>query len=139
MDYMRRFLNKLWNASRFVSTRFVTDGTPMPEVSYEMLERDIMQNIDKLNPYDIWMLGKVQAAVDQVGKYYTKFMLGEALQESIEMVRHDFCDRYIEITKLQQSDYTPKVMLYTLLTSFKFLHPVIPHVTEKLWTLLGGE
>lgn len=75
--------------------------------------------------------------MDQVGKYYNKFMLGEALQETIDMVWHDFCDRYIEITKLQQSSYTPKVMLYTLLTACKLLHPVVPHVTEKLWSLLG--
>lgn len=139
IDFMRRFLNKLWNASRFVSVRFVEDGKPMPSISYEMLERDIADHIGKLNAYDMWILGKLQAAVDQVGKYYSKFMLGEALQETIDMVWHDFCDRYIEITKLQQSTYTPKVMLYTLLTACKLLHPVVPHVTEKLRSLLGGE
>lgn len=139
IDFMRRFLNKLWNATRFVTTRFVTDGEHMPEVSYNMLERDISDHLGQLNSYDTWMIGKLQVVVDQVGKYYGKFMLGEALQDTIDMVRHDFCDRYIEITKLQQSPYTPKVMLYTLLTVCKLLHPVVPHVTEKLRQLLGWE
>lgn len=53
---MRRFLNKLWNASRFVSTRFVEDGKQMPAISYEMLERDICDHIKKLNAYDMWIL-----------------------------------------------------------------------------------
>lgn len=68
-----------------------------------------------------------------------KFMLGEALQETIDLIWHHFCDRYIEITKLQQSDYTNKVMLYALGTFYKLLHPALPYATEKLRQLIGFE
>jgi valyl-tRNA synthetase len=161
VEYMSRFINKLWNATRFVALRFYNDVQgwdssesgawglwvawgggewevqhSMVGVSYDDVYDDILHNIDALNHYDLWMLGKVQTTVDQVTKYNGKFMLGEALQDTIHMTWHDFCDWYIELTKLEQSPYTYKVMLYSLLTALKLLHPVFPFVTDKLWQLL---
>ncbi|MFZ5341510.1 MAG: class I tRNA ligase family protein [Patescibacteria group bacterium] len=52
---------------------------------------------------------------------------------------HDLCDWYIEISKLDHSDYTDKVLLYSVSTILKILHPFVPFVTEKLWMLLNFE
>lgn len=60
-------------------------------------------------------------------------MLGEALQESIDLVWNDFCDRYIEISKREKSEMTDTVMLYALGTFLKLLHPALPFATEQLW------
>jgi valyl-tRNA synthetase len=140
VDYMSRFINKLWNASRFVALRFFQDSDgAVQEVSYDALYEDISANLAELNPYDLWMVGRLQMTVEQVTKYTSKFMVGEALHDTIQMTWHDFCDWYIELTKLEQSSYTYKVMLYTLLTALKLLHPVFPYVTDKLWQLLGAE
>lgn len=152
VEYMSRFMNKLRNATRFVASRVwgsdteqsadstaTTASTDEVRISYTALQEDLQDNLDQLNPYDIRMLWKVQTVVEQVTKYNSKFMLGEALQETIQLTRHDFCDWYIEITKREQSPYTFKVMLYTLLTTLKLLHPVMPYISEKLWWLLRIE
>ena len=55
------------------------------------------------------------------------------MQASIDLVWNDFCDRYIEIAKIEKSEMTDMVMLYALGTFFKLLHPALPFVTEKLW------
>ena len=93
----------------------------------------LINNQEKLNDYDKWMLGKINETIVQVNKYQEKFMLGEALQESIELVWNDFCDRYIEIVKIIKSDISDVVMLYALGTFYKLLHPALPFVSERLW------
>ena len=82
-------------------------------------------------------MNKLHDTVISATKYHDKFMLGDALQEVIDFIRHDFCDRYVEIVKGNQSAITPAVLLYILGTCFKLLHPSLPFVSEKLWQLLG--
>lgn len=91
-----------------------------------------MKDVSKLNEYDQWILGRINETISQVNKYQEKFMLGEALQASIDLVWDDFCDWYIEIAKIEKSEITEDVMLYALGTFFKLLHPALPFVTEKL-------
>lgn len=139
VEYVSRFLNKLWNASRFVTMRVFGDDEKRKPLSYEKLIKDIQKNKAQLNEYDTWILGKVADLTTQVDKYLAKFMLGEALQESINTVWHEFCDWYIEIAKIQNSPVSDKVMLYALGTFYKLLHPSLPFVTERLRGLVGFE
>lgn len=132
VEYMRRFLNKLWNASRFVVTKYF-DENDLPSIDYHTLEQDIEKNLENLNPFDIWILWKLQEKYVKVQNYIDKYMLWEALQEIIDITWWDLCDRYIEITKKQSSSYSPKILLYTLSSIYKLLHPFVPHVTEMLW------
>jgi valyl-tRNA synthetase len=92
-----------------------------------------------MNDYDLWIVGKTQETLLQVDKYMSKFMLGESLQATIDLVWHDFCDWYIEIAKIQKSPMTNTVMMYVLGTFCKMLHPALPYVSEKLWQQLGFE
>lgn len=89
-----------------------------------------------MNDYDAWIIGKTHETIDAVTRYQKKFMMGDALQDSITLVWHEFCDWFIEIGKLQTSPMTNKVMLYCLGTFYKLLHPTLPFVTEKLWALM---
>jgi len=135
VQYMSRFVNKLWNASRFVLLKVIGEKDNQTFV-YD----DIASQIDKgqadMNDYDLWIVWKTQETLAQLDKYMSKFMLGEALQATIDLVWHDFCDWYIEIAKIQKSPLTDTVMIYVLGTFCKMLHPALPYVSEKLWQQL---
>lgn len=130
VEYMWKFINKMRNASRYVLTKV---ELPKWWINYNWLQEDLIQNYDDLNVYDQWMYSKVQNLIAEVQKYQKKFMIWEWLQEIINTMWHDFCDWYIEISKIEVSDYTQKILIYCLWTFYKLLHPSLPFVTERLW------
>lgn len=131
---MWKFINKLWNATRFVQTQLGASEQEMR--AYTDLAVLLEEEKKQLSDYDIWIMNKCNEVIGLTGKYYEKFMLGEALQEAISFVWHDFCDRYVEIVKGNHSALTPSVLLYVLGTSCIILHPACPFVTEQLWKFL---
>jgi len=137
VEYVWKFINKLWNATRFVQTQLGAseEGTRTYADLTNLLEEEKKQ----LSDYDVWIMSKCNDVVTMTGKYYERFMLGEALQESISFVWHDFCDRYVEIVKGNHSPLTPTVLMYVLWTACILLHPACPFVTEQLWKFLWFE
>ncbi len=135
VEYWWRFINKIWNASRYIYSKFPEDI----KFDYKLLEEDILANIDQLNDFDKWILYHLQRTVKEVHKYFDKFMLWEALNSIVQFAWSDLCDWYIEISKKEYSDQTNKVLIYAMGTVLKLLHPFLPFVTEKLWEKLGFE
>ncbi len=133
VEYMWKFINKLRNASRFVIHQ---QWGKVKKLDYEKLGASLHKNSKKMNAYDRRIFSKTQDLIRQVDRYQEKFMIGESLQEIISIVWHDFCDWYIEISKVEKSDVTEKVLFYCLGTFYKLLHPSLPFVTEKLWNLI---
>lgn len=133
VEYWWRFINKIWNASRYIYSKLPEDI----KFDYHLLEEDILWNIDKLNDFDKWILYHLQKTVKEVHKYFDKFMLGEALNSIVQFAWSDLCDWYIEISKKEFSEQTNKVLIYAMGTVLKLLHPFLPFVTEKLWEKLG--
>lgn len=130
-DYCSRFINKLRNASRFVYINEIE--WKIDSISYEQIKSNISQNIDKINDFDKWILDKLNKITEQQHEYISKYQIWEYIQDLIQFVRHDFCDRYIEISKLEKSSYTSDILVYVLWSVYKLLHPYTPFVTEKLW------
>ncbi|NOZ43613.1 MAG: class I tRNA ligase family protein [bacterium] len=95
ISYFWRFLNKLRNASRFVLMKTEID-TPQ---NYEQLRQIIEEQKDQLNEFDHRILSKINKLIIQSSQEMDKFMLGEFAQHVVDAVWHDFCDRYIEISK----------------------------------------
>jgi len=112
VEYIRRFINKLRNATRFVQG-MIEESTSVSR-NYKGLGELLVDEKKLLSDYDVWILNKLQDVISAVTKYYDKFMLGEALQEIVTFVWHDFCDWYVEIVKGNQTQMTPTVMLYVL-------------------------
>ncbi len=140
VDYAHRFLNKLWNASRFVYMNiFWKDDLSDITFDFNSIKEDIQNNLDKLNEFDSWILYKLNELIDTVERYMDKFMLGEAISEIVKFAWNNYCDWYIEISKVQKSDYTDKVLIYTLWAILKLLHSFAPFVTEKLRRLINFE
>lgn len=130
VESCRNFMNKIWNASRFVIMN--CEGRKVKPVSEV-----------KLLPADKWIIAKLQAAIRDVTLAMNKFELGVACQIMYDFMWSDFCDWYIELVKpLLYSDDEAKrdvavsVLVYVLENALKLLHPVIPFVTDEIYRSL---
>ena len=123
----RNFANKLWNASRFVLRNLppILEDTSLP---------------DNLHMQDLWILSRLDRVTDTVARLLEEFQFGEAGQQIYEFLWDDFCDWYIELAKIrlnEQSSPSPvPVLVRTLETSLRLLHPFMPFVTEEIWQKL---
>ncbi|MBQ9513501.1 MAG: valine--tRNA ligase [Clostridia bacterium] len=126
----RNFMNKIWNASRFVILNS-EDKTiyPIGEV--------------KLNSADKWIITKLNKTVKNVTICMEKYEMGIALANLYDFVWNDFCDWYIELTKPYlygdddvRRNYTISVLIYVLGEVLKLLHPFVPFITEKIYKSL---
>ncbi len=123
----RNFMNKIWNASRFVLLN--VEGKNISDIA------DI-----KLNSADKWIITKLNKIVKDVTVNMEKFEMGVALANLYDFVWSDFCDWYIELTKPilygedeQKRDNTLSVLVYVLDKILKLLHPFVPFITEKIY------
>ncbi|OGF69432.1 hypothetical protein A3H65_04305 [Candidatus Giovannonibacteria bacterium RIFCSPLOWO2_02_FULL_45_14] len=116
----KKFANKIWNASRFVLAR---SGKHNPPAGGKNLE--IIKKFGETSK-------KVNSLIDQ-------YDFGQALHELYEFFWHEFCDKYLEEIKKDESDETKAALLYVLTNSLKLLHPFMPHITEKIWEHIPKE
>ena len=137
LDYNKRFINKLWNASRFVYIK--SEIEEAEKISYDDLYELLKENINELTSFDKWILAWLDKLIEEVEKSMDKFYFWEAFLNVQKFVWNKFCDWYIEISKYDDWPFTPTVLLYALGTIYKLLHPVIPFVTERLWKKLKFE
>ena len=121
------FANKLWNATRLLTSGVAEGSPPLP--------------IDesKLEPADSWILGRLSALTRLVTGCFARFEFGPAIDGLYEFAWHDFADDYLELTKprLQaggDSATTARAVAVNVLeTTLRLLHPIMPFVTEELW------
>ena len=127
----RNFINKVWNASRFMMMN-------MEDVDISgVTEKD-------LAPEDKWILSLLNRVVKDVTDNMERFELGIAMQKVYDFVWEEFCDWYIEMVKprfYQSDDEVSKAaaawtLRTVLATSLKLLHPFIPFVTEEIYGYL---
>ena len=126
----RNFMNKIWNASRFVIMN--AEGKKISSV------KDC-----KLNSADKWIISKLNKTVKEVTVNMEKFEMGVALSNLYDFVWNDFCDWYIELTKPvlygedeKKRNDTISVLTFVLGEILKLLHPFVPFVTEKIYESL---
>jgi len=131
----RNFANKIWNASRFLLT--ATDGFKLDPV-------DLADS--RLSSDDIYILGRLNRAIEGVDASLANYRLNEAASEIYDYFWHHYCDRYIEYAKNHlygenEADKrrTATVLLHVLKSSLKLLHPFLPFITEKIWQILAPE
>lgn len=117
------FINKLWNASRFVLMNIE-----------ELKKRTI--NEDELTLYDKWILTKKNQLIKNVIKNMDKYEFHNVGNELYSFIWEDFCDWYIELTKSNMTETTKTVLLDTLTDILKLLHPFMPYVTEEIYQKL---
>ncbi len=131
MESYRNFMNKIWNASRFVL------------MNCENVTVKPLEEIKKLTVFDKWILSKLNSTTQAVTKFMDKYEVGLAAAELYEFIWNKFCDWYIELSKTalysdddeKRSD-TVSVLLYVLRETLKLVHPIIPFITEEIYEAL---
>lgn len=128
MDASWNFINKIWNASRFVL------------MNTEMMTVEDIDLTKNKTVIDRWILTRLNETIEKVTVNYDKFEFGEAGRALYNFIWDDFCDWYIEMSKEvlfgddeAQKLTTRSVLLHTLDQILRLLHPVMPFVTEKIW------
>lgn len=127
VEASRNFMNKIWNASRFVIMN--AEGRTIPDI------QDV-----KLSAADKWIVSRLESCVKEVTLNLQKFELGIAAGILYDFMWSDFCDWYIELCKsaLYGDDEAKKsatlgVLCFVLENALKLLHPYIPYITEEIY------
>jgi valyl-tRNA synthetase len=122
----RNFCNKLWNAARFALLNGATVSGPLP---------------GSLDGPDAWILSRTQRVITEIDRLYETFEFAKAAETLYHFAWDEVCDWYLEVAKTALADpatapATQRVLGEVLDVLLRLLHPVIPFVTEALWTAL---
>lgn len=116
------FINKLWNASRFVLMNI--EG--LNELEFNDLKEE-----------DKWILTKLNNTIKSVTKNMEHYEFNNVGSQIYSFIWNDFCDNYIEFAKFSIESNTTKSVLYKVLSNIlKMLHPFMPYVTDELYNSL---
>ena len=135
VESSRNFTNKLWNASRFILQNLesaIQKGYKLSTVKPEKLT---------LSLDDRWMNSRLNGLIRNTNKLMENFQFGEAEQEIHDFLWFEYCDWYIEFSKIKirsgNIDSSPLIQLANSLEKLlRLLHPFMPFVTEELWQCL---
>ena len=129
----RNFCNKLWNAVRFA----LLNGAHVPAAALTPAAYSVP---------DRWILSRLSAVIAEVDELFEKFEFGKICDVLYHFAWDEVCDWYLELAKvpLASGDQaliqtTQQVLGFVLDQLLRLLHPVMPFVTDELWTALTGE
>ena len=128
-EYGRNFANKIWNASRFVLMNL--EGVDDNKI-----------DMNNLTIADKWILDKLNETTKLVNENIKNYRIGEMAHVLYDFFWNSYCDWYVEIAKIQLQDEklklnTQRMLKHVLDMSLRLLHPIMPHITEKIWQALG--
>ncbi len=135
----RHFVNKLWNAARF-SLMHIQDG------EFDAAEDSISRENERLSLPDRWILSKLDRLTTSVSDSLETYHFNEAASNLYQFVWHEFCDWYLEAIKPvlygkhgEEAMQASKHVLWKVLKdTVILLHPIIPFITEEIWSKLPG-
>ncbi|OWA03685.1 valine--tRNA ligase [Streptomyces sp. CS113] len=129
----RNFANKIWNATRFALMNGATVDGPLPDAS-------------KMSSTDRWILSRLNSVVAEVDAYYEDYQFAKLSDALFHFAWDEVFDWYVELSKTtfqaggEAAEVSKRVLGEVLDVTLRLLHPVVPFVTETLWTTLtGGE
>jgi valyl-tRNA synthetase len=129
----RNFCNKLWNAVRFA----LLNGAHVPAAALDAAA---------LSVPDRWILSRLSAVNTEVDELFESFEFGKVCDVLYHFAWDEVCDWYLELAKVPlafgdeaSAETTRQVLGFVLDHLLRLLHPVMPFVTEELWTALTGE
>jgi valyl-tRNA synthetase len=129
----RNFVTKLWNATRFAILNGASIEGPVPDLA-------------TLPATERWILSRLARTAADVDGYFEDFQFAKVCDALFHFTWDEFCDWYVELAKLPlerggaEAVATRRVLGHVLDVLLRLWHPVIPFVTEELWTTLtGGE
>ena len=127
----RNFATKLWNATRFAMMNGANVAGDLPEIA-------------SLNAIDKWILSRLSETISEVDVLLERYEFARACELMYHFALDDVCDWYLELSKERfssgEAEATKRVLGFVLDQLFRLMHPVMPFITETMWTALtGGE
>lgn len=126
----RNFATKLWNATRFAMMNGATTEGPLPAQS-------------SLSAIDSWILSRLSETTTEYTALLESYEFARACETIYHFAWDDLCDWYLELSKETfasgNAAASQRVLGHVLDTLFRLLHPVMPFITETLWTTLTGK
>lgn len=139
----RHFINKIWNATRFILMNI--DHIAKEKNTVTFVSFPIGAGDPACIP-ERWILSRLSAATEDINESLQNYRFNEAANSIYQFLWHEFCDWYIEIAKVRlkpfvsgdekgefYKDLTISTLLYILDQSLRLLHPFMPFVTEEIW------
>jgi valyl-tRNA synthetase len=131
----RHFANKIWNASRFALMN-------LAEFNVDRITPNSL--VEEFSLPDRWIRGRLNQAIRGVQKSLEEYKFNEACHTLYQFIWHEFCDWYLELTKLylykegdkKRRTLTQQTLLEVLDSILRLLHPFMPFVTEEIWQQL---
>ncbi|AQT72483.1 MULTISPECIES: valine--tRNA ligase [Streptomyces] len=126
-----KFANKIWNATRFALMNGATIEGELPPA-------------EQLSATDRWILSRLNKTIAQVDAYYEDFQFSKLSEALYHFAWDEVFDWYVELSKTtffaggEQAKVSARVLGEVLDVMLRLLHPVVPFVTETLWTTLTG-
>jgi valyl-tRNA synthetase len=135
----RAFANKLWNATRF-SLMNLGDEELALQASADAADPAARSMADR------WILSRLAGLLPRIERNLDKYRFDEAAQDLYQFIWHEFCDWYLEMAKVvfNSDDETARresrgTLLAALEILLRALHPMMPFITEDLWSRLPGD
>ena len=135
LEIGRNFMNKLWNACRFISMNKPDDW-----------DEEYSSDQKELRLPDKWIISRLNRAIKNYNKQIDRFHFNEAAKVLYDYIWNDFCDWYIEIakTRFYSEDKNSKLITYDICIAsirkiLPLLHPYTPFITEELWSFFKSE
>ncbi len=131
VETAHNFLNKVWNASRFILSMLPTDFKP------RKLQSDELSYLDK------WIYSEFDSLIESVSTNMEKYELGQAADYIYSFVYDVFCSEYLELSKVtlqkadeKRKDITYNVLYHILKDVLIILFPFAPFITEEIYSYL---
>ena len=135
LEIGRNFMNKLWNASRFVHMNL--ERGEAPKIDMESAVLDLPER---------WILSQLNQTAIRVNHQLDRFHFNEAAKAIYEFTWGDFCDWYIEIAKTRfygddphKADVSRVVAVHVIKGILTLLHPYSPFITEEIWSYFRND
>ena len=132
-------LNKIWNACRYVRATYIDSQKKKKDESRDLQELWLYleKRISKMESNEYWMLCRIKDLYGELADHLDKNNIAQLSAKTIECIKKDFCDKYLEVIKVRNSEISEKVAIFCVGMFAQLLHPVIPFLTEKIRTLFG--
>ena len=134
-EEFQHFINKLWNAARFVISKISSEELPLTDITLQTI------SLSSLPLEDRWILSKLERTTTLLNSALTAYEFDKAITILYEFFWNDFCSLYIEVAKSGLQDPKTRPIKQTccaivLLNTLKLLHPFAPFITEELFKQL---
>ena len=139
LEGARNFTNKIWQAARFVLSNLESQ---ISKSANQQIGKSANQQVSNLQLADRWILSRLNHLIQNVERLFETYQYGEAGRQIYDFLWGEYCDWYIEISKVRlydeaaEKEPTRAILLHVLETALRLLHPFMPFITEAIWEAL---